>query len=73
MQAIFDWAGSSEKKGGANEVSKAKNLIAYRASKKLGITSKELADYFGISRPAVSYCIKQGEIHAKHHNVNLLL
>lgn len=60
------------KKGRANDVSKAKNLISYWASRKLGVTGKELADYFGITRPAISYCIKQGEIHAKHHNVNLL-
>lgn len=59
-------------KGRANEVSRAKNLIAYWANKKLRISGKEIADYFGVSSPAISYSIKKGEDYAKEYKVKLL-
>ncbi|MCK4604121.1 MAG: hypothetical protein KAU41_05400 [Deltaproteobacteria bacterium] len=36
------------------------------------ITGKELARYFGISRPSVSQAIKRGEKFAKEDDVKLL-
>jgi len=60
------------RKGRANDVSRAKNLISFWASRELGISSKEIADYFGVSSPAISYSIKQGEKYARENDVKLL-
>jgi len=38
----------------------------------IGINGKELARYFGISRPSVSQAIKRGEKFAKENDVKLL-
>jgi predicted DNA-binding protein YlxM (UPF0122 family) len=38
----------------------------------LGINGKELARYFGISRPSVSQAIKRGEKFAKENDVKPL-
>jgi DNA-binding Xre family transcriptional regulator len=48
------------KKGRANDLSSAKGLICYLGYYQLGINGKELARYFGISRPSVSQAIKRG-------------
>ncbi|MEA1991396.1 MAG: hypothetical protein U9N58_04260 [Thermodesulfobacteriota bacterium] len=56
------------KKGRANGLSSAKGLGYYQ----LGIKGKELARYFGISRPSVSQAIKRGEKFAKENDVKLL-
>ncbi|MBW1741784.1 MAG: hypothetical protein JRJ42_11795 [Deltaproteobacteria bacterium] len=45
------------KKGRANDLSSAKGLICYLGYCQLGINGKELARYFGISRPLVSQAI----------------
>lgn len=60
------------RKGRANDVSAAKNLIAYWANQKLGLSGKEIADYFGLSRPAISYCIKQGKLYVHENDINLI-
>ncbi len=60
------------RKGRANDVSRAKNLISFWASRELGISGKEIADYLGVSSPAISYSIKQGEKYARQNDVNLL-
>ena len=60
------------RKGSANDFSRAKNLIFFSASRELGISGKEIADYFGVSSPAISYSIKQGEKCARQYAVNLL-
>jgi len=60
------------RKGRANDVSRAKNLMSFWASRELGISGKEIADYFGVTSPAISYSIKQGEGYARQHGVNLL-
>ena len=51
------------KKGGAN------GLICYLGYYQLGINGKELARYFGISRPSVSQAIKRDEKFAKENDV----
>jgi DNA-binding Xre family transcriptional regulator len=53
------------KKGRANDLSSAKGLICYLGYYQLGINGKELARYFGISRPSVSQAIKRGEKQVK--------
>jgi len=60
------------KKGRANDLSSAKGLICYLGYYQLGINGRELARYFGISRPPISKTIKQGEKFAKEDNVKLL-
>ena len=60
------------KKGRANDLSSAKGLICYLGYYQLGINGKELARYFGMSRPSVSKTIKRGEKFAKENNVKLL-
>ena len=60
------------KKGRANGLSSAKCLICYLECCQLGINGKELARYFGISRPSVSQAIKLGEKFAKENDVKLL-
>jgi DNA-binding MarR family transcriptional regulator len=59
-------------KGRANDLSSAKSLICYLGYYQLGINGKELARYFGISRPSVSQAIKRGEKFAKENDVKLL-
>ncbi len=56
----------------ADDVSRAKNLISFWANRELGISGKEIADYFGVSSPAISYSIKQGEKYVRQNDVNLL-
>jgi len=60
------------RKGRANNLSRAKNLLSFWANRELGISGKEIADYFGVSGPAISYSIKQGEKYAKEKSINLL-
>jgi predicted DNA-binding protein YlxM (UPF0122 family) len=60
------------KKGRANGLSSAKDLICYLGYYQLGINWKELARYFGISRLSVSQAIKRGEKFAKEDDVKLL-
>jgi len=60
------------KKGRANDLSSAKGLICYLGYYQLGINGKELARYFGISRPSVSKAVKRGEKFAKEDDVKLL-
>ncbi|PXF57057.1 MAG: hypothetical protein C4B58_11330 [Deltaproteobacteria bacterium] len=60
------------KKGRANGLSSAKDLICYLGYYQLGINGKELARYFGISRPPISQAIKRGEKFAKENDVKLL-
>jgi len=60
------------KKGRANGISSAKDLICYLGYYQLGINGKELARYFGTSRPSVSQAIKRGEKFAKKNDVKLL-
>jgi len=43
-----------QKKGQANKLSCAKGLICYLGYWQLGLTGKELAEYFKISRSSVS-------------------
>jgi len=52
--------------------SRAKNLISFWANRELGISGKEITDYFGVSSPAISYSIKQGEKYVRQNDVNLL-
>jgi DNA-binding MarR family transcriptional regulator len=59
------------KKGRANGFSYAKGLICL-GYYQLGINGKELARYFGISRPSVSQAVKRGEKFAKENDVKLL-
>jgi predicted DNA-binding protein YlxM (UPF0122 family) len=47
-------------------------LICYLGYYQLGVNGKELARYFGISRPSVSQAIKRGEKFAKENEVKLL-
>ena len=60
------------KKGRANDLSSAKGLICYLGYYQLGINGKELARYFGMSRPSVSKATKRGEKSGKENNVKLL-
>jgi putative transposase len=60
------------KKGRANDLSSAKALICYLGYYQLGINGKELARYFGISRPSVSQAIKRGEKFVKENDIKLL-
>jgi len=46
--------------------------MSFWASRELGISGKEIADYLGVSSPAISYSIKQGEKYARQNDVNLL-
>lgn len=61
-----------QKKGRANAISTAKSLICYWGREMLGISGAELAQYFGISRPAVSKAVRKGEQIAKVGNLKLL-
>ena len=60
------------KKGRSNNLSYAKGLICYLGHGRLGLSGKELARYFKISRPSVSQAIQRGERYAKKNKVNLL-
>ena len=60
------------KKGRANNLSMAKGLVCYFGYYQLGINGKQLARYFGISRPSVSQAIQRGEKYAKENNLKLL-
>lgn len=60
------------KKGRANNLSYAKGLICYFGYCQLGLTGKELAGYFNISRPSVSQAIQRGERFAKENKIKLL-
>ena len=51
---------------------RAKGLICYLSYYQLGINGKELARYFGMSRPSVSQAIKRGEKFAKENDIKLL-
>ena len=62
------WTGDWPKDG----LSSAKGLICYLGYYQLGINGKELARYFGISRPSVLQVIKRGEKSAKENDVKLL-
>ena len=57
------------KKGRTNGLSSANGLICYLGHYQLGINWKELARYFGISRPSVSQAIKRSKKFAKENNV----
>jgi hypothetical protein len=46
--------------------------LCYLGYYQLGINGKELARYFGISRPSVSQAIKRGEKFAKEDDAKLL-
>jgi len=59
------------RKGRENNVSRAKNILSFWANRELGISGKEIADYFGVSGPAISYSIKQGEKYARQNDINL--
>ena len=61
-----------QKKGRANKLSYAKGLICYFGYWQLGLTGKELAEYFKISRSSVSQAIQRGEKFAKENDVKLL-
>ncbi len=63
---IADYSGASK------VLQKIKGLICYLGYYQLGINGKELARYFGMSRPSVSKAAKQGEKFAKENNVKLL-
>ena len=60
------------KKGRNNNLSHARGLICYFGCRRLGLTGKELAGYFNISRPSVSQAIQRGERYAKENKVKLL-
>ena len=60
------------KKGRANTLSTAKGLICYWGYHDLGIPGKELVKFFGISRPAVTKAIQQGERIATEQKIKLL-
>ncbi len=60
------------KKGRANNISYAKGLICYLGHSRLGLTGKELAQYFNITQPFVSLVIQRGERFAKENKVKLL-
>jgi putative transposase len=50
-----------QRKGRNNNLSHAKGLICYLGQSRLGLTGKELARYFKISKPSVSLAVKRGE------------
>lgn len=60
------------KKGRNNNLSYAKGLICYLGHSCLGITGKDLAMYFVISRASVSQSVQRGEQYAKENKVKLL-
>ena len=60
------------KKGRANNLSQAKSAISYLANKKLGISRADLADYFQVSRPAITYIFKSGEKVVQNYKLESL-
>ena len=52
------------RKGKANRISRAKELLAYWGNKELGISGREIGKYLGITRPAISRLIRNGEARA---------
>lgn len=61
-----------QRKGRSNAVSEAKAVICYLASHKLRITGSQLAQFFNISRPAISKAIVRGEKDGRQFALKLL-
>ncbi len=61
-----------KEKGRANDLARAKGAIAHMGSRKLGLSGKAIAYYLGVSRPAVSYLIKSGEVVVKDYKLEKL-
>ncbi|MBI1883610.1 MAG: transposase [Chlamydiae bacterium] len=58
-------------KGRSNALSKAKGLISYWGYHDLGINGRELAQFLGMSRAAISKAIKRGEEYSKSESIIL--
>lgn len=61
-----------KRKGRDNNVSLAKQLIAYWGIQELGLSGQDLARYFGVSRQAVSKMSFKGKGHVQEHGIKLL-
>ncbi len=52
-----------------NNISRARELFMYWGNKELGVRSKEIAEYLGISKGSVSKSIRRGEKIARHYKL----
>ncbi len=59
-------------KGRANNLSEAKAAISYLANNDLGKRRKEIADFFKVSKPAITYIIKSGKRAVDIYKLNSL-
>lgn len=55
-----------------SKLSEAKSLVAYFASRELGITGVELAEYFGITRSSISSAIQRGRGIAEKNEYRII-
>ncbi|MFC1643495.1 transposase [Chlamydiota bacterium] len=46
---------------GKGKIAEARNVVCYKGNREIGISTKELSEYLGISRGAVSKSIERGE------------
>lgn len=60
------------KRSRLNNISQARELLTYWGNNKLGITGKQLSDYLGISKAAVTKSIRRGEKLATTSNLKLI-
>ncbi|MFH1378745.1 MAG: transposase [bacterium] len=63
---------SIKKRGKGNSISHARNLVAYLASKELGISGSDLAKYFRIGRSSMSEAIARGEKIQREKGITVL-
>jgi hypothetical protein len=58
--------------GKSRQAVKARSLVCYWASSKLGLSQIHLAQRFGISQPAVSLSVKRGEKLVKEQSMSMV-